>query len=153
MISNEIKSLPISERMHLMEEIWDSLCHESVPVESPAWHQDILKARTERLHSGQAKLLTLQELKDSNRWPPDKYWYLKMLRRIYKEASSFKKQIRSVLVSIFSIVWLPISSRWICMPEFMVNNSVFIGCWRSVFRMQFIMTLPMSLLSWLPSSI
>lgn len=67
MIINEIKSLPISERMHLMEEIWDSLCHESVPLESPAWHQNVLEARTERLCSGQAKFLTLQELKDSNK--------------------------------------------------------------------------------------
>ena len=67
MMINEIKTLPISERMHLMEEIWDSLCHESSPVESPAWHQEILEARTERLHSGQAILLSLQELKDRNR--------------------------------------------------------------------------------------
>jgi len=66
MTIGEIRALPISERMHLMEEIWDSLCHESAPVESPAWHQDILKARIERLHSGKAKFLTLQELKDSN---------------------------------------------------------------------------------------
>ena len=67
MIINEIKSLPISERMHLMEEIWDSLCHESVPVESPAWHKDILDERLERVRLGQAQLLTVQELKDRNR--------------------------------------------------------------------------------------
>lgn len=53
--------------MHLMEEIWDSFCYESASVESPAWHQDILDERMARVLSGQAKLLTLQELKDSNR--------------------------------------------------------------------------------------
>ncbi|MDD2740276.1 MAG: addiction module protein [Methylomonas lenta] len=67
MLSNEIKSLSISERMHLMEEIWDSLCHESVPVESPAWHKETLDERMARVLSGQAKFMTLQELKDSNR--------------------------------------------------------------------------------------
>lgn len=50
-----------------MEEIWDSLCHEQEPPASPQWHQDILTERVERLNSQQAKLLTLQELKNSNR--------------------------------------------------------------------------------------
>ncbi|WP_445371623.1 addiction module protein [Methylomonas sp. HW2-6] len=62
----EIKSLPVSERMLLMEEIWDSLCREPEPIASPQWHQEVLNGRMERLASHQAKLLTLQELKDRN---------------------------------------------------------------------------------------
>ncbi|MDD2759896.1 MAG: addiction module protein [Methylomonas sp.] len=67
MTSSEIKILPISERMNLMEEIWDSLCHEAELPESPVWHRDILEARVQRVSSGQARFLTLQELKDRNR--------------------------------------------------------------------------------------
>jgi putative addiction module component (TIGR02574 family) len=63
----EIKSLPVSERIILMEEIWDSLCHEHEQPESPMWHQDILNDRLEQLNSKQAVLLSLQELKNSNR--------------------------------------------------------------------------------------
>lgn len=67
MTISEIKSLPVSERMLLMEEIWDSLCREPEPIASPQWHQDVLNDRMERLASNQAKLLNLKELKASNR--------------------------------------------------------------------------------------
>lgn len=67
MTITEIKSLPVSERIMLMEEIWDSLSHEHEQVESPQWHQDILNDRLELLNSKQATLITLQELKNTNR--------------------------------------------------------------------------------------
>jgi putative addiction module component (TIGR02574 family) len=63
----EIKSLPVSERIILMEEIWDSLCHEQEQPDSPLWHQDILNDRLEQLNSKQATLFSLQELKNTNR--------------------------------------------------------------------------------------
>lgn len=61
-----LKEMSTAEKIGAMEEIWDSLCHESVPVESPAWHQAILDERMAHVRSGQAKFLTLQELKDRN---------------------------------------------------------------------------------------
>lgn len=67
MTITEIKSLPVSERIMLMEEIWDSLCHEQEQLESPLWHRDILNDRLELLNSKQATLLSLQELKNTNR--------------------------------------------------------------------------------------
>ncbi len=36
MITEEIKKLSKEERMILMEEIWDTLCHEE-EIESPSW--------------------------------------------------------------------------------------------------------------------
>ncbi len=51
----------------LMEEIWDSLCHEQEQLESPLWHRDILNDRLDLLNSKQATLLSLQELKNTNR--------------------------------------------------------------------------------------
>jgi putative addiction module component (TIGR02574 family) len=67
MTITEIKSLPVSERIMLMEEIWDSLYHEHEQIESPMWHQDILNDRLEQLNSKQATLISLQELKNTNR--------------------------------------------------------------------------------------
>lgn len=67
MIIAEIKSMPISERIMLMEEIWDTLCHEAEEIQSPDWHGEILKNRLELVHSNQAELLTLQELKNTNK--------------------------------------------------------------------------------------
>lgn len=66
MNSKEIKSLSVPDRIILMEEIWDSLCHESEQVISPSWHQQILVDRLTSLNSKQATLLTLQELKKTN---------------------------------------------------------------------------------------
>jgi len=67
MTITEIKSLPVSERIILMKEIWDSFCHEHEPIESPLWHQDILNDRLELINSKQATLISLQELKNTNR--------------------------------------------------------------------------------------
>ncbi|MFZ2449720.1 MAG: addiction module protein [Methylovulum miyakonense] len=67
MMITEIKSLPVSERIILMEEIWDSLCDEHEQVQSPLWHQEILNDRLALLNSKQATLLSLQELKNTNR--------------------------------------------------------------------------------------
>ena len=66
MTISEMKALPISERMHLMEELWDSLCHETELPESPSWHGDVLEERMQSIRSGQARFLTLQDLKNNN---------------------------------------------------------------------------------------
>lgn len=63
----EIKSLPVSERIMLMEEIWDSLCDEQEQIASPEWHRDILKDRLEQLNSKQATFISLRDLKNTNR--------------------------------------------------------------------------------------
>lgn len=60
----EVKNLPIEKRMLLMEQIWDTLCHEEEEIESPSWHEDILNERMQLVKSGKAKFLSIQELKD-----------------------------------------------------------------------------------------
>ncbi|RXK88788.1 addiction module component CHP02574 family protein [Chlorobaculum sp. 24CR] len=57
-----IKKLPPRERVKIMEEIWDSLAEEELP-ESPAWHEEVLAARQRRVEKGEARFLTLDELK------------------------------------------------------------------------------------------
>lgn len=67
MLTTEIKSMPVADRIMLMEEIWDSLCHEAVEISSPYWHKEILVERMELVKSKQAALLTIEELKNTNR--------------------------------------------------------------------------------------
>lgn len=62
----EIKTLSIEKRMLLMEELWDSLCHEKEEISSPSWHKEILDSRMQLVNSGKAKFLSLQELKNKN---------------------------------------------------------------------------------------
>ncbi|MEA1926742.1 MAG: addiction module protein [Candidatus Auribacterota bacterium] len=51
------------ERIQTMEELWDALCHEKKEIKSPAWHEDILINRKEKIESGSAELLTIEDLK------------------------------------------------------------------------------------------
>ena len=60
----EIKNMTTVERLEAMELLWDALCHEEEEVQSPAWHELILKKRKERIESGEAKFYTLDQLKE-----------------------------------------------------------------------------------------
>lgn len=59
----EIRKLAPRERLKIMEQIWDSLAEEKELPESPAWHEEVIAARKQRLEKGEARLLTLDELK------------------------------------------------------------------------------------------
>lgn len=50
--------------MELMNAIWDSLDAKDQEIESPAWHADVLAERAAEIDSGEAKFLTIDELKE-----------------------------------------------------------------------------------------
>jgi putative addiction module component (TIGR02574 family) len=60
---SDIKKMPFAKRVHLMEQIWDTLRDESNQNKSPAWHKEILKDRKEAYDSGEVKSYTLEEVK------------------------------------------------------------------------------------------
>lgn len=50
----EIAALPVSEKLQLMESLWDAICREtSGAPKTPDWHQEVLEARLARLDSGE----------------------------------------------------------------------------------------------------
>lgn len=61
--SSQIERMSVIERLQAMDQLWDSLnrCGDEIP--SPDWHRDILTDRKARAQSGEAKFLTLAELK------------------------------------------------------------------------------------------
>ena len=59
----ELKEMPVNQRIILMEEIWDTLSHEDVEIESPSWYKDILDERMELINSGKAEYLSIEQLK------------------------------------------------------------------------------------------
>lgn len=63
----DIKKMPLLERVHLMEEIWDSLNHETPEIDSPSWHADVLQERKEAIKNGDVKVYTIAELKTMRR--------------------------------------------------------------------------------------
>lgn len=60
---NDIKDMPIQERMQLMEVLLDSFSNDKEDIPSPGWHEDILKKREELLATSEVKTYTLDELK------------------------------------------------------------------------------------------
>jgi len=60
---NEIKNLDVKERIILMNTIWESLSDESPAIESPQWHEEVLKVRVEKMKNNQVKIISLEELK------------------------------------------------------------------------------------------
>ncbi len=59
----EVKKMNTIERLQAMEILWDALLHEEVEIESPGWHQGIIEKRMAKIADGNAKFLSLQELK------------------------------------------------------------------------------------------
>ncbi len=63
----DIKKMPIIERVHLMEQIWDTLNHEASEIDSPAWHSELLQEREKAIKNGNIKMYTPAELKSKRR--------------------------------------------------------------------------------------
>lgn len=60
----EISKLSKAERLRVMDLIWESLVNESEEPESPDWHGEVVAERMEKVESGDAKFLSLDEVKD-----------------------------------------------------------------------------------------
>ena len=52
-----IQQLPRSEKLKLMEALWDQLSRPDTAYESPAWHAQELHETEQRLAQGQEKVL------------------------------------------------------------------------------------------------
>ncbi len=63
MTIGEIRKMTIAQRILVMEQIWDSLIEDHQDPSSPPWHQSILEQRRNRIESGNAKFLSIDDLK------------------------------------------------------------------------------------------
>ncbi|HJP91228.1 MAG TPA: addiction module protein [Pyrinomonadaceae bacterium] len=55
--------MSVTERLRALDQLWDSLnrCGDEIP--SPDWHQGVLTDRKARAQRGEAKFLTLDQLR------------------------------------------------------------------------------------------
>jgi len=61
----EIQKMSSNERLMAMEALWDALCHEPAEPDSPSWHEGILAERRQKVESGDARFVSLEEAKRS----------------------------------------------------------------------------------------
>lgn len=52
MTTIDITEQPVAEKLKLMEKLWDALSTQAAGAVVPAWHQEVLARRLERLDSG-----------------------------------------------------------------------------------------------------
>lgn len=60
--SLQIDRMSVSERLHAMDQRWDSLTRDGDEIPSPDWHREVLADRKTRAQRGEAKFLTLDQL-------------------------------------------------------------------------------------------
>ena len=61
--ASEIDRMSLPERLRAIEQLWDAVSRQAGEVASPEWHRDILADRKARAERGEARFLTLAELR------------------------------------------------------------------------------------------
>ncbi|HEY7214899.1 MAG TPA: addiction module protein [Thermoanaerobaculia bacterium] len=51
------------EKLQAMEALWDDLSRDPEALESPAWHEDVLRERDEQIAAGEAEFVDWEEAK------------------------------------------------------------------------------------------
>ena len=67
MSTADIQKMTTHERSATMEQLWAALCHEKVEPATPAWHEAVLARRKAKLNSAEARLFTLEQIRDQFR--------------------------------------------------------------------------------------
>jgi hypothetical protein len=60
----EIRQLPLSEKLALLEAVWAELASDPDTVEVPLWHKDILDERQQLLDHGSSQVLDWELAKE-----------------------------------------------------------------------------------------
>ncbi len=58
-----IEKMSIEEKMRAMELLWDDLCRNQADIDSPPWHENVLRARENDLKEGKDKFLDWKQAK------------------------------------------------------------------------------------------
>ena len=62
---NDLFALPASEKLHIIEQLWDRL--DDADVISPSWHQDRLEERKRRYDRNEIGRVSLETFKKQRR--------------------------------------------------------------------------------------
>jgi len=62
-----LEQMTTAEKLRVLEAVWEDLCRTPENVPSPAWHEDLLRAREERLRDGTSRMVDWPEAKQKIR--------------------------------------------------------------------------------------
>ena len=58
-----IDQMSISEKLRIMELLWDDLCHTESDIPSPQWHEDVLMERENLIRDGRDEFVDWDQAK------------------------------------------------------------------------------------------
>ena len=58
-----LDQMTTAEKLRAMESLWADLSRKEEQFDSPAWHEEVLKEREERIRSGQEKFIDWETAK------------------------------------------------------------------------------------------
>lgn len=61
----EIRRLPLSEKLQIMEALWEDLRAHAEDVAVPEWHKEVLDSRRRAVEEGREKVLDWDEVRSS----------------------------------------------------------------------------------------
>ena len=62
-----LDQMTTAEKLQVLEAVWEDLCRAPANVPSPAWHEELLRGREERLRDGTARMVDWPEAKEKIR--------------------------------------------------------------------------------------
>jgi hypothetical protein len=62
-ISLPLDKMTSSDKIAIMEKLWEDLCRDPESIPSPTWHKDILEAREKEVNEGKAKFTSFDRAK------------------------------------------------------------------------------------------
>ena len=63
-ISLPLDKMTTTDKLSVMEKLWDDLCKDPDAIPSPEWHKSLLEAREQEIAQGKAKFHTLDAAKE-----------------------------------------------------------------------------------------
>jgi hypothetical protein len=59
----QLDQMTLEEKLRTMEALWDDLCRHEDQIQSPPWHEEILREREKRVQSGQETFIDWEAAK------------------------------------------------------------------------------------------
>ena len=63
-ISLPLDKMTNSDKIAIMEKIWDDLCRDPESITSPTWHKDVLATREIEVKEGRARFTSFDQAKE-----------------------------------------------------------------------------------------
>jgi len=63
-ISLPLDKMTSSDKIAVMEKLWEDLCRDPESIPSPTWHKDVLDAREKEINEGKSKFTSFDRAKE-----------------------------------------------------------------------------------------